>query len=345
MKVVSVSVQRHAETIEPGLVVNIVVSFLKGRELPFTATAVVRTEDRRILGVARALTGLGDKLALDAVEGATSDATAHIHLELPLVPRHLDHIEAVREGNRKNDVVLSFDFEICSLVSKTLLAYMQRGHDLGIPSVETRVHQNADPVFYVDRLSGSSFHTQTNNMFVLSGDGGRTFIERVTHKESRPATIGSGDWVHDYLAEWKSTRYVVVELPAPPVLSTKTPEIDERVNAAIAAAQKAAGNFADGDWNDIVEDMRPVWELLRNDAHVADLLRRDGYTEEAIDAFNESVKQQFTLASKFIHRTDHSKKNIAPEIKACREDAYFVYSVGLALLNLVSRKAARLAPP
>jgi len=178
-------------------------------------------------------------------------------------------------------------------------------------------------------------------MWVLSGDGGRKFMERETLRHGATVTISSGDWLHDYSSPWRTTQYLVVELPQPEFL-TSAPNLEQRVNAAIEAAKASTDNIAKGEWNDALQDLRPVWELLRKQSDITDLLQRDGYTADAITAVEAIVQQQFTLAPKFLHRTDPSGKRINPEIRASKEDALVCYTCAMSLLNLISRKSARL---
>lgn len=222
--------------------------------------------------------------------------------------------------------------EVQFLVSKTVIATMHpTGNGAGGNDQPPVVYRQLDPDFY------SPF----SNMWVLSADGNRTFMELETLRSPRTVAIKSSDWLHDYSSPWRTTRYLVVELPQPEFL-TSAANIEQRVNPAIDAAKSASDNIARGEWNDAIKDLRSVWELLRNQSDIADLFRRDGYSDVAIAAVKEIVKQQFDLASKFMHSTDQSGKQINPVLKASKEDALFCYACAMSLLNLVSRKSARL---
>jgi hypothetical protein len=361
MRVVSISAKPVVESVEPAIVLLATFGVSLGERVPLGVSAIVKTEDKKILAVAHP-TSLGEKASLDAREFTSSETHIKVPLLLQLGQRALDHLEGLRPTNRKGDVVLNCELEAQFLVSKVVNADLVVGDSLTSQGARSRGQspktdldlivgddlttqggRTLKSVAYAVRDSRESFYSQTSNMWVLSGQGGRTFLERDVLRHSEPITIGASDWIHDYVAAWKGTRFLVVELPQPDLLaSASSPTIAERVNAAIEALQKAGNDLAKGDWNDVVESLRPVWELLRNQADIQGLLQQDGYPPDAVAAFNESVKNQFELASKFIHRVDKSGKKIAPEIKASREDALLVYSLAAALLNLVTRKATRL---
>jgi len=70
-------------------------------------------------------------------------------------------------------------------------------------------------------------------------------------------------------------------------------------------------------------------------------LLRDGYSEQAFEDLNKSIKELFNFSSKFHHKEDRGKR-IMPEIKASKEDAYLIYSLSMNLVNLISKKFQRL---
>jgi hypothetical protein len=338
MRIISITPKPDAQCVEATLALDVAIGFQRGQRIPFDLAVQVRTEDKKLLGIARPSSYGQEQIQLEASDyGNQNEATAPMLVVLALSQKHVDYLEGLRSKHRKGDVVLQCHVEAQFLVSKVVNAYLKRGPELQ----DQRGGSAGEAVVYVQSSGRDPFYSQTTNMWVLSGDGGRTFLQRETLRHDITVTIGSSDWLHDYAAPWRATRYMVVELPQPEIL-TSTPNIEQRVNPAIEAAQKATESLSKGDWNDVVEDLRPVWELLRNDADIQGLLQRDGYTPEAITAFNESVKHQFDLASKFVHRTDKAGKNVAPEIRASKEDALVCYSFAMSLLNLVSRKAFRL---
>ncbi len=333
MRIHSIVPKPEDQCVEPTLVLDVVVAFQSGQRMPLDLAVEVRTEDKKLLGVARPITMMpSEKLAFKACEpGDNNEISVPVRVVLGLSPKQLDYLEGLRSKHRKGDVILHCRVEAQSLVSKTVIATMY--------PTGNGASGSDQPVVY--RQTNRDFYSQFTNMWVLSANGNRTFMELETLRFATTVTIGSGDWLHDYSSPWRTTRYLVVELPQPEFL-TSAPNIEQRVNAAIDAAKRSADNIAKGEWNDALEDLRPVWELLRKQSDISDLFQRDGYTADAITAVDEIVRHQFTLASKFLHRVDQSGKQINPEIRASKEDALVCYACAMSLLNLVSRKSARL---
>ena len=339
MRVVKVTPNPDLQCVESTLFLDLVLAFQHGQRIPLNLLVRVCTEDKRFLGVARPSTLGQDRVGLDASEVSQSNETnLSVQVVLPLSSKQIDHVEELRAKHRKGDVVLECEVEGLFLVSKVVNAPVRVAQDM-----QSQGHGSggAKSLLYKQQDSREAFHSPISNLWLLSGDGGRTFMERQTMRHTVTVTISSGDWLHDFATPWRAIKYMVVELPQPTLL-TSTPNIDQRVNAAINAAGKAGESLSKGDWNDVVEDLRPVWELLRDEVDMRDLLLRDSYTPEAITAINNSVKAQFDLASKFVHRTDRTGVRITPEIRASKEDALLCYSFAMSLLNLVSRKIMRL---
>ncbi len=345
MRLVSITPKPNAQFVEPTLGFELVFAFRRGQQVPLDFTLVIASADGRLLGSARPTlmpsTGAtNDPLPLDASTLNTGEMSWVVHASLPLTARQLDHIEDLRSTERKGDVLLNCDIEAASLASRATVATLVPGPDV---HDEGGKDTGQNLVFYLRNQSARDrFHSQYSDMWLLSGDSSRTFLQREVLRHPMKVTISSGDWVHDYTAPWRATRYMVVELPQPSFVIA-TPEVEKRLAGAVSALNKASQDMLKGEWNDVVEDLRPVWELLRNDVDIQQLLARDGYTPAAVAAFNESVRQQFELASKFLHKTDKAGK-AAPEIRAAKEDAFLCYSFAMSMVNLVARKAERLAP-
>jgi F0F1-type ATP synthase delta subunit len=345
MRIVSIIPRPESQCVDPTLGFDLVIGFQRGHRLPVELGVQVRTEDKKFLGVARPITlGHPERLGLETLESSSpNEVMVQAQVSFALSSKQVDYLDGLRSQHRKRDVVLECSVEVQFLVSKIVNGGFKLGpqvpaQERGALAANTEAGQL---VVYQPQNHREPFHPQQSNMWLLSGDGGRTYLEREALRHAATVVISSGDWLHDYVAPWRTTRYLVVELPQPELL-TASPNIEQRVNAAIEAGRKAADNVARGEWNDVIEDLRPVWELLRNHPDLTNLLQRDGYTPDAIAAFTAIVQQQFTLASKFLHRLDQSGQRINPELSASKEDAFVCYSCAMSFLHLIARKAARL---
>jgi len=176
---------------------------------------------------------------------------------------------------------------------------------------------------------------------VVLVDSERGFLEVRRTCRDLPIRISGSDWIHEFAPKLDIGQFVVFEIPQPPLIGGTGTDFD-RINEAIISARKAEQELRSGNWDDVMETLRGVWELLRNQQHIRDLLERDGYTPEAAEAFDKALQSLFTLSSKFVHRLDQSRQRIMAEIKPSKEDAYLAFGLAMGALNLVARKHHRL---
>jgi len=116
-----------------------------------------------------------------------------------------------------------------------------------------------------------------------------------------------GDWIHDYCPVFQIGKFAVFEYLLPEY-TEGTGSIEERLNVSINSIQKMENNIIKGEWNKVIEDSRAVWELLRNEDEIKDLLTRDGYSPEAVEDLNGSIKKLFNFSSKFHHKEDRGNR-------------------------------------
>ncbi len=256
--------------------------------------------------------------------------------------RVLDHIETSRAKNPKGDVLLNLDIFVKTLESKISLSHMFLMESGELPFQLPEDYKNAKLVFYQSQRPGDGFSASQANMYILSGDSSPTFIEIRNNNFKKPVTIPSSDWIHDYCPVFQIGRFSVFEYLIPDYIEGSG-SVEERLNESINAIQKMEKNLIKCEWNQVIEDSRAVWELLRNKEEIKDLLMRDGHTEEAYTDLNEGIKQLFNYSSKFHHREDRGKR-VMPEIKASKEDAYLIYAISMNIVNVISKKMQRLAP-
>jgi len=263
-----------------------------------------------------------------------------IKLIASLNHRVLDYIETSRAKNPKGDVLLNLDIFVKTLESKISLSHMFLMESGELPFQLPEFYKSAKLVFY--QYQSREFSTAYTDMWILSGDSSPIFIEIRNNNFKKPVTIPSSDWIHDYCPVFQIGRFSVFEYLIPDYIEGSG-SVEERLNESINAIQKMEKNLIKCEWNQVIEDSRAVWELLRNKEEIKDLLMRDGHTEEAYTDLNEGIKQLFNYSSKFHHRENRGKR-VMPEIKASKEDAYLIYAISMNIVNLISKKMQRLAP-
>lgn len=342
MRIVSAIPIAASSSIEPCILLDVTLIFSTGQEIPVDLSAKVSTDDDMLLGMAHSMSRTNQRLPLEASDPNSQQKLENqitLQLALPLTRGHVNYLEERRAYHRKGNVTLKCKFNINTITSKAVLSYLRAADN-------ERTMQNllADrAVFYSHPMGGVTFSPQQTNMWILSGNGNRAFLEHQITQSDMDIEIGSGDWIHDYVTLWNKTKYIILEVPLPePSLRNPTEPLQEKLNAALDSAKNASDSLQKGEWNEVILNLRMVWELLKKDVNIRDLLEKDGYTPDAATALDESVKSQFELASKFIHRLDKAGKKINPEIKASKEDAYLAYSFAASVLNLVLKKLSRL---
>jgi len=149
--------------------------------------------------------------------------------------------------------------------------------------------------------------------------------------------ITRDDWVKDFYPVFENQKYQVFEIPVPS-LNEKTTLIQKHISEAIACLPLLEEAKHQADWNRVIKESRPVWELVKYKAEITKLLEADGMEQSVIDAFQTLVQSLFDFSSKFVHRLDLNKK-LMGKYNASKEDAEFIYTMSFSVLNLLSRKA------
>ena len=340
MNISKVTVEPEKNSITPMLKFSIAIGYIPKLETPITIDGRLLSEDNKLISL---LKDMGwekiPKMEIGATEKIQYEQEKTINLDLfaELSQEHLDYLEDIRSKHRKGNVVLDLEITVRYFLSKTIISGIFT-HDE--QPINLELYGKVLPIYYKYR---HEFGRGREDVWLLSGEGGLTFLEVTTNQFNKQVEIPSSDWVHDYCPNLGIGRFVVIDIPLPEEISSKT-DIQKKIKRAVKSANNASKNIRAGEWNQVIEDCRGVWELFKeqNDDELKELLRKDKYTEEAIEAFLKAKQNLFTFTSKFMHTFDKQKKKILPEIKACKEDAYFIYTTAMTLLNLLAKKSLRL---
>lgn len=340
MRIGKIEVKPVQESINPELMFEIEIYIQRKYEIPFEITGCVSSDkNKKLANIHEFIQEQTKSYELSAhYREKEGEEQLIVKLVAPLNHKVLDYIDTLRAENPKGDVILNLDIFIKTLISKTNLSHMFISDEKESIYPLSEHNKNAKPVLYEYKKSFSSNRT---DMWILSGDGSPTFIETKNNNFKKEVTIRSSDWIHDYCPVFQIGKFSVLEYLLPDYIEGSG-RIEERLSESIKAIQKMEENMIKGEWNKVIEDSRAVWELLRKQDEIKDLLVRDGHTEQAFEDLNGSLKKLFDYSSKFHHREDKGKK-IMPEIKASKEDAYLMYATSTAIVNLISKKMQRLS--
>jgi len=346
-----VKIEPLKNSISPEIIFNIPVYYKANYEMPIESTGIIFSEDgKKISDIIEVITDTSFELAArqrnDQIEKKTT-----ISMVAKLDSIALDHIEQLRSKNHKGNIKFNLEINIKTLKSRSLLSYMNFLGSSAFKGSFPDHQKDANIVIYLDSYKRSSFSSERKNMWILSGDDSPTFLEMTNFKSKGEVTIHFDEWLHDFCPVLQIGKFAVFEFQIPENIEGRG-DLSERINEAIKAIEKMEENLKKSEWNQVIEDSRHIWELLRNVDEIKDLLQRDGYTEEAINELfgyidknsckhSGSIGNLFNFSSKFHHKIGLDKK-LKPDIKASKEDAYLIYTTGLAFLSMVSKKIQRL---
>lgn len=254
-----------------------------------------------------------------------------------LSPRHLDVIEDLREKNRKGDVVLKATLSVQYQRLKTELV------DLGerIRHVEEPKRASGKRSSAADVAAGFLLAQETGPKHtgptVLSTTS--WVVEQTWHPQEIGATIPGSDWVNDFSPALGRGRFLVLEVPDPSARELPV-ELRERFSKAAQSIIDARAKLLAGDWTEVCEELRPLYELLRKWPELETLIGSE-YAPEAATEFSNAIRSLFEFSSKFVHTVSRDGKTLNPTERAQKEDAHLLYAVSASTLNLIARKWGR----
>ncbi len=329
-----------------GIGLKAVFRVTKGTEAPVSADGWICAHDGKFLGNACAKPQeRTDKYPLSAREWNQPDQGQLeyvTHIVIPLSREAIDHVERERERDKKKDVRVKAIIQLAVQLSKAVLAHVVTDNKFTPQNIgqSTKVSQNLSDASIVLYKWDRDARPSLTDLFLVSGDGGRDFLEVTTMKFERDLIIAASDWVQDYVPALGIGRSLNMELPMPEELDL--PDLlKKRFKVVIDDLQKMLDDYKHGEWTDLIEDSRGVYELLKDETLVRNLLTSDGYPSEAIDDICKCLKALWDFTSKFHHHLDKSKEKLMPELKSSKEEAELIYALSLTLVNLLARKAMR----
>ena len=183
---------------------------------------------------------------------------------------------------------------------------------------------------------------QEVNFNLLELSKGNSFFTKKAESCKLSERIPSSDWVDRYLSELTKEEFIIYSIPKEfnniSVKSTFKKRIEEAINS-ISDMEKARNT---GDWNGVIKESRPVIELMKNKREIEKLLLDSKINQQATTDFLNLIQSFFNYASKFVHKVGRGKNaQIMNNIIAQREDAEFVYSLALNIINVIASKVHR----
>jgi hypothetical protein len=196
--ITAVTTRPAQSVVDPTFVFDVRLRTLRGQELPLGLTLEVRTEDKRLVGLAL-LRSLGRDSGPPPPGGDAPEQLLIAQLVLPVTPTQISYIDAFRWKHEKPDVILECRAEAQLLVS-------------GVPPTARRDTAPWEESSGEDDIAGvvaagsaeprASRDDQIEGLSVFAADGERTVLFRKTVRQPFTLTISGSDWQNEYVARW-----------------------------------------------------------------------------------------------------------------------------------------------
>lgn len=273
-------------------------------------------------------------------KGLEIEESVDISLVALLSKGAINHIDDVRDRNRKRNVAFTLQLRVRILKSKAHIAHVHEitPGEIGPPIRGTL--ENIGVESLISYKSQQGYSGPRNDLWLISGGSEPIFLEIWDMPAQIPIEIAASDWVQDFAPKLGIGRFVIAELPLPSPAAVGD-EFAKRLNEAIKALSEMEEKVKEGEWNEVIEKSRPVFELLRYENMIKTILSKHGYSQEAADNLFSAIGGLFDYSSKFLHKLDRDRRTIPPEINAEKEDAYLVYTLSVTLVNLLTQKVRK----
>ena len=166
--------------------------------------------------------------------------------------------------------------------------------------------------------------------------------EVVTEQRALRYAIPSSQWVQRFTPILGMGNFLLFEYRVPSEISNgKKSAFQEKLQRASTSLNNMQQYIQKGEWNQAAQEIRHVTELIRDEEEtIAELLEKDAIERSAAEHITKGMHEMFGYASKFVHSLDQSGE-IMPRQKASKEDAYLAYTMGTAVVNLLTAKLKR----
>lgn len=183
-----------------------------------------------------------------------------------------------------------------------------------------------------------------------AGGNNQPGLEVEQQVEYLSESIEHSAWVNNYsqlmgVGKFLLFEYPVIQPVQGDVFSARWKDILERSRMRVEEMEQ---ELKEGQWGKVIESSRKVFDTLKfskNKKEERDELKQlfevNNYSEEGVNDLIESIWNIHEFASKFLH--DKPKKPgpegyLNPVPVAQKEDAYFIYSLALGLVNMLGVK-------
>jgi hypothetical protein len=346
MTVSVISVKAVAETIHPSVDIVFEISYRDTFDYPISVKTIISSEDKRILGHGFEVPSkTAYQIPLKAFNYSQQTNRQNLHVQktfrLTLDQKALDHIENLREKNRKHDVVLQLDLTVSYLEGRLEIGSYGT-HSINVPDQ----HQQQRQIDLIKLEFTNPNTSQTHLRMLIPSQGDYSYLALRDEPLTISHTIKGSDWINDFQPQLGIGKFLVMEIPEVLSVSDSKDELGKRLHSATQRLKEIGELLRKGEWDDVAEDCRGIYEdLTKNylpqfESSIKDLLRdTNGISDKGLNAFNEMIKNLGTYSHEFHHYRDEEGK--AKQVTVNKEDAYALYVSLVGLVNMLTVKLHR----
>jgi hypothetical protein len=159
--------------------------------------------------------------------------------------------------------------------------------------------------------------------------------------EAAYVTIPQSEWLQRFAEPLGIGKFLLLELQLPPINPLYN-EWKEMLDRLLGHVQQMEDQIKQGRWYDVMITARRVMEIAlpkksENKEAFKKLFTQNFYSDEGYNHLYKGIEGIFLYASKFIHDKDKQDQyNPIPIVQ--KEDAYLIYGLTIALVNLINQK-------
>jgi hypothetical protein len=301
----------HLNSINPELIFDIKYSWPQGSEIPIEISGEIRAVDgKKISNIIQQLKRTTFDLDSICLHDSKEEE-CYFQMIAPLNEKALDYIDNLRNSDSKKDVQLLLDLKI--RVVKSRIEYFNLNEQ----------HPN-------------------NPMNVLAGD----LLKMETFHDQSQVIIAASNWVLDYLPALGRNRVLLLELNLPDIKDNG--EWKDIIGRALKNINDMEQRMKEGEWELVMLGARKLSEIFKfnkkneseNKEKFRKLFEANNYSIDGFDQLFAGIENVFLFASKFIHDKDQ-QGNLNPIPIPKKEDAYFIYSFCVGMLNMINKKISK----
>ena len=306
MEITRININANASSIEPELQISLQYSWLDIPMVPIQHRGYLFLDNTHRLSILSEyeFENSASEDTMHSMKGVVQRGTSYRNFVAPLSRRALELMIDKRNLNKKKDLELTFKFSI----------------DVLEPLFQTAMNTILDK--------------ERKNVPTLVNDA---LFKRKTYSFSHTHIIKSSDWVEDFCPAFNLGQFKVFEIPQVSSFEGEH-EIMEHLKSALDSLDSIEEAMNNGDWNAVIKESRPVWELFRDKEQFSKLLADSNLNQQTIESFNSLIETCFDFASKFLHKKARGSKSVVDPNNASKEEAQFIYSMAFSIANLIGKK-------